>query len=80
MTRIYVDVPDAVAKEVENTGVRESGLLAEAIQDALRRHAAGKLAEVIASPTDAPEMSLEEIQEEVHAYRREKRAKRETGS
>jgi hypothetical protein len=77
MTMIQIDLPDATAK-----AAREAGLLAPAaverlFSEAIRREAGRRLVEVSGRIRAAgiPEMSMDEITEEVKAVRAERRAR-----
>ncbi len=77
MTTIQIDLPDATAK-----AAREAGLLAPAaverlFSEAIRREAGRRLVEVakLVQAAGIPEMSMEEIDQEVQAVRAERRAR-----
>ena len=78
---IQVDLPEGLAKEAKANGLLESGSITELLSTELRRRkAAAELNQVLEGVRDQPgePMSMEEIQAEVDAVRREKRA-REAG-
>ena len=79
--KIELDLPEALANEARASGLLESEAMTELLATEVRRRKAGAeltkiLDEIRAQPGEP--MSMEEIQAEVDAVRREKRA-REAG-
>jgi hypothetical protein len=75
MTKIQIELPDAVAKAAQEAGLLSSGAIQGLLEDAMRRQAGRRLMEVadsIHSAGIAP-MSMDEIDAEVKAYRAERR-------
>jgi len=78
---IQLDLPDALLKEAEASGLLESKRLGELLSEELRRARArkelGEMLDRVRSQPGEP-MSMEEIQAEVNAVREERR-RRESG-
>jgi hypothetical protein len=78
---IHLDLPDALVKEARDNGLLEADRIGDLLTTELRRRRAGgelnRVLEKIRAQPGGP-MSEEEIQAEVQAARRERRA-REAG-
>lgn len=76
MTKIEIELPDAVAKAAQEAGLLTAPALERLLADALRRRDAGDallaIADRVAAAGIEP-MSMEEIDAEVKAYRAERR-------
>ena len=76
MTKIQIELPDAVAKAAQEAGLLTAPALERLLADALRRRDAGDallaIADRVAAAGIEP-MSMEEIDAEVKAYRAERR-------
>lgn len=79
MTTIEVklDLPEQLAREAQAAGLLTPKALTSMLRDAVRRQAAIALLEGAARATDAGSetMTMDEIQQEVNAVRRARRAK-----
>jgi post-segregation antitoxin (ccd killing protein) len=79
MTTIEVklDLPEQLAREAQAAGLLTPKALTSTLRDAVRRQAAIALLEGAARATDAGSeaMTMDEIQQEVNAVRRARRAK-----
>jgi hypothetical protein len=82
MTKIQIELPDAVAKAAEDAGLLSSGAIQELLEDAMRRQAGRRLLEVAdrIHAAGIPPMSMEEIDAEVKAYRTERRGDKGGGT
>jgi predicted CopG family antitoxin len=80
MTAIQINLPDALAKDVEAAGLLSAEELERIFAEALREHHARRMLEtmeaIAADPAVAP-MSPEEVAEEIRQMRRERRARQE---
>jgi len=74
---IKLDLPDRVAREAQAAGLLTPMALREMVKDAVRRRAAQTLLTGAAKATKvgSKPLSMKEIQAEVKAVRRERRAK-----
>ena len=79
MTTIEVklDLPEQLVREAQEAGLLTPKALTSMLRDAVRSQAAGALLEGAARATDAGSeaMTMDEIQQEVNAIRRARRAK-----
>jgi len=77
MTRIQIDLPDATAQAARDAGLLTPQALTQLLKDAMRRQAAQALlaGAVRASKAGRQPLSMEEIQAEVNAVRKKRRAK-----
>lgn len=81
MTRISIELPDALAREAESAGLLAPDQLERVLSAEIqRRRAAAALAEFARRPNPDPPMSMEEIQAEVDAVRAARRARRASGT
>ena len=75
---IQLDLPDALLKEAEASGLLESRRLGELVSEELRRARSrkelGQMLDRVRSQPGEP-LSLDEIQAEVNAVREERRAR-----
>lgn len=74
---VKLDLPDRLAREAQAAGLLTPKALREMLKDAMRRRAAQTLLAGAArgSAASAKPLSMKEIQAEVSAVRRERRAK-----
>lgn len=74
---VKLDLPDRLAREAQAAGLLTPKALREMLKDAMRRRAALTLLAGSArgSATGTKPLSMKEIQTEVNAVRRERRAK-----
>ena len=79
MTTITADLPDELAKDVEEAGLLASDVFEEIMREALRRKAGREMLEMMEElhAANFPPMTMDEIQAEVNAVRAERRKKRE---
>lgn len=75
---VKLDLPDRLAREALAAGLLTPKALAQLLKDAMRRQAAQALLTGAARATEAggKPMSMEEIQAEVNAVRRERKGSR----
>jgi hypothetical protein len=78
MTTIEITLPDATAKAAQEAGLLTPAALEQLITDAIRRNAGRRLLEAAQRIREASveEMTMEEINAEVHAARAERRARK----
>jgi len=81
MTRIQIELPDAMAQAAREAGLLSSAAIQELLEDAMRRQAGRRatLARLLAvapaiEAADAPPITEEEIGAEVEAARAERKA------
>jgi hypothetical protein len=81
MTKIEFNLPDALAKEAQGAGLLQDARLEELIREQLRKDAYDRLLVVMkaAHAVSGPEMSMDEINAEVKAVRRERREREAAG-
>jgi len=76
MTMIQIDLPEATAKAADEAGLLTPASLARLLDEAIRRREAGtsllSLADAVAV-AGIEEMSMDEVNAEVKAYRAERR-------
>ena len=77
---VKLDLPDRLAREAQAAGLLTPKALRELLKDAMQRRAARALLAGAARATKAGSkpLSMKEIQAEVNAVRRERRAKSES--
>ncbi|HQW20989.1 MAG TPA: hypothetical protein PLI90_10015 [Rhodocyclaceae bacterium] len=76
MTTIQIELPDATAQAARDAGLLTSQALDRLLNNALRHKATDDLFSKMDELADAnyPEMTLDQIQSEVDAYRAEQRS------
>ena len=79
---VKLDLPDRLAREAQAAGLLTPKALRELLKDAMRRRAARTLlaGAARAAETGRKPLSMKEIQAEVNAVRRVRRAKRESAA
>ena len=79
---VKLDLPDRLARDALAAGLLTPNALSQLIKDAIQRRAAQKLLAGAAKATKAGSkpLSMKEIQAEVNAVRKERRAAKETAS
>lgn len=76
MTTIQIELPDQLAEEARRAGLLTQGALERLMRDAVRQQALSELkqARERMAAVDEPELTPEEIQQEIRAARSERRA------
>lgn len=77
---VKLDLPDRLAREAQAAGLLTPKALRELLKDAMQRRAARALlaGAARAAKTGSKPLSMKEIQAEVNAVRRERRARNES--
>ena len=77
MTTVQIDLPDALAKEARDAGLLAPGGAEQMVREAVRRRAMNELKQAMdrMAAVEGPEMTPEEIQEEITAARAERRSR-----
>ncbi len=76
MSELKITLPDALAKDAQAAGLLEPRAIERLLREAIRQRAAGELFEAMdkLAALNLPPMSEDEIQAEIEAVRRERRA------
>jgi hypothetical protein len=79
---VKLDLPDRLAREAQAAGLLTPRALRELLKDAMQRRAARALlaGAARAAKTGSKRLSMKEIQAEVNAVRRERRARNESAA
>jgi len=84
MTTLEINLPDNLAKEAQQAGLLTPEALEQMVREAIRRRALGELKQAMErmAAVEGPEMTPDEIQQEINAARAERRARetRATGA
>lgn len=84
MTTLEITLPDNLAKEAQQAGLLSPQAIEQLVREAIRKRALGELSQAMTqmAAMDGPEMTPEEIQQEIRAARAERRAResRATGA
>jgi hypothetical protein len=77
MTMIQIDLPEATAKAAREAGLLTPAAVERLFSEAIRREAGRRLLDAakLVHAAGIPEMSMDEINEEVKAARAERRAR-----
>jgi len=77
MTTIQIDLPEATAKAARDAGLLAPAAVVQIFSEATRREAGRRLLDVAKLVQEAgiPEMTMDEINDEVQAVRAERRAR-----
>jgi hypothetical protein len=73
MTKIYIELPEPLAEEVQKEGLLEPAQLERLFRDEVRRRAGARLLEIAQTATDEPALSPEDVQTEIDEARRLRR-------
>ena len=81
MTTVQIELPDQLAEEARRAGLLSQEAIERLMREAIRRQALAELKDAMnrMASTDEPEMTPEEIAQEIKAARAERRA-REAGA
>lgn len=79
MTTVEISLPDQLAEEARRAGLLTQDAIERLMRDAIRRQALDELKQARnrMAAVEGPEMTPEEIQEEIKAARAERRARDE---
>lgn len=77
MTTVQIELPDQLAEEARRAGLLTKEAIERLMREAIRRQAVAELKQAMdkMAALDEPEMTPEEIQEEIKAARAERRAR-----
>lgn len=77
MTTVQIELPDQLAEEARRAGLLTQQAIERLMREAIRRQALGELRRGMdrMAAVDEPEMTADEIQQEIKAARAERRAR-----